>query len=79
MNPVKFFSQPKTPGQKQYEALRAFYIDHVPGPEVIRRFGYTVASFNSLKQKFKSDGLTFLWLHREDRRDLESIAKRTTR
>lgn len=59
MNPVKFFSQPKTPGQKQYEALRAFYIDHVPGPEVIRRFGYTVASFNSLKQKFKSDGLTF--------------------
>jgi hypothetical protein len=59
MNPVKFFSQPKTPGQKQYEALRAFYIDHVPGPEVIRRFGYTGASFNSLKQKFKSGGLTF--------------------
>jgi hypothetical protein len=59
MDPVKFFSRPKTPGQKQYEALRAFYVDHLPGPEVIRRFGYTSASFNSLKQKFKSGNLTF--------------------
>lgn len=59
MNPVKFFSTPKTPGQKQYEALRAFYIDHVPGKEVTRRFGYTYASFNSLKQRFRSGDIAF--------------------
>src|SRR5208337_15105 len=59
MDPVKFFSRPKTPGQKQYEALRSFYVDHLPGPEVIRRFGYTSESFNSLKKKFKSGDLTF--------------------
>lgn len=59
MDPIKFFKNPKTTGQKQYEALRAFYIDSVPGKEVIRRFGYTYAAFNSLKQRFKSRQLQF--------------------
>lgn len=59
MNPATFFSHPKTPGQKQYEALRAFYVDHVQGGEVARRYGYTYAAFNSLKQRFKSGGLEF--------------------
>lgn len=59
MNPTTFFSHPKTPGQKQYEALRAFYVDHVPGGEVARRYGYTYAAFNSLKQRFKSGGVEF--------------------
>lgn len=59
MDPFKFFKQPETAGQKQYEALRAFYIDKVPGKEVIRRFGYTYAAFNSLKQRFKSEQLNF--------------------
>ncbi len=59
MDPIKFFKYPKPPGQKQYEALRAHYIDHVPGKEVARRFGYTYAAFNSLKQRFKSEDLKF--------------------
>lgn len=59
MEPAKFFRNPMTPGQKQYEALRAFYVDHVPGKEVPRRFGYTYAAFNSLKQRFKSGDLQF--------------------
>lgn len=59
MNPTTFFSNPKTPGQKQYEALRAFYVDHVPGDEVARRYGYTYAAFNSLKQRFKNGGVEF--------------------
>ena len=57
MDPVKFFHNPATPGQKQYEALRGHYIDHVPGKVVCRRFGYTYAAFNSLKQKFKAGAL----------------------
>lgn len=59
MNPVSFFKHPKTPGQKQYEALRAHFIERVPGKEIGRRFGYTYAAFNSLKQKFKADQLKF--------------------
>jgi hypothetical protein len=59
MNPTKFFLHPKTPGQRQYEALRAFYVEHVSGTEIGRRYGYTTAAFNSLKQRFKSGGLEF--------------------
>lgn len=59
MDPIRFFRHPKTAGQKQYEALRAFYIDHVPGTEVARRYGYKYLAFNSLRQKFKSEQLQF--------------------
>lgn len=59
MNPKDFFKYPGTAGQKQYEALRAFYVDNVPGKEVIRRFGYTYAAFNSLKQRFKNSDIQF--------------------
>jgi hypothetical protein len=59
MDPARFFRNPRTPGQKQYEALRGFYIDHVPGAEVARRFGYKPAAFNSLRQRFKAGGLKF--------------------
>lgn len=59
MNPEKFFCHPQTPGQKQYEALRAFYVEHVPGDEVARRYGYTYAAFNSLRQRFKRGCVEF--------------------
>ncbi|MCO4815350.1 MAG: hypothetical protein KC454_11590 [Flavobacteriales bacterium] len=59
MDHITFFKCPNTAGQKQYEALRAFYIDSVPGKEVARRFGYTYAAFNSLKQRFKNGELRF--------------------
>lgn len=59
MEPVKFFKHPATPGQRQYEALRAYYVDHVPGQEVSRRYQYTYSAFNSLKQKFKSGLVKF--------------------
>jgi len=61
MDPEKFFRYPQTPGQKQYEALRSFYMKKTPGQEVARRYGYTYAAFNSLKQKFKSDKLQFFF------------------
>lgn len=59
MDPAKFFKYPATPGQRQYEALRAYYIDKVPGLEVARRYQYTYSAFNSLKQKFKSGFINF--------------------
>lgn len=59
MDAIKFFKHPSTPGQRQYEALRAYYLDDVPGHEVARRYGYTYAAFNSLKQKLKSGVINF--------------------
>ena len=61
VDPDIFFKHPTCPGQKQYEALRSFFIDHVPGLECARRFGYTYAAFNSLKQRFKDGALQFLF------------------
>jgi len=59
VDPYRYFAHPKSPGQKQYEALRAFYMENLPGRVVADRFGYTVPSFNALKQKFKSGKLSF--------------------
>jgi len=61
LDPVAFFRHPAGAGQKQYESLRCFYIDHVAGQECARRFGYTYAAFNSLRQRFKSGALQFLF------------------
>lgn len=53
MEPEDFFISPQNPTQKQYEALRAFYVEKVPGKIVAQRFGYTIASFYSLTRDFK--------------------------
>jgi transposase len=60
-NPYRYFAHPQSPGQKQYEALRSFYVDNLPASIVADQFGYTVASFNALRQKFKTGKLSFLF------------------
>lgn len=47
-----FFLRPRMAGQRQYEALRAFYVEGVPAKEVAERFGYAVSAFNSLRRDF---------------------------
>ena len=47
-----FFLRPKLSMQRQYEALRAFYVDRLSAREVARRFGYTLNGFNSLRRDF---------------------------
>jgi transposase len=59
VDPYGYFAHPQSPGQKQYEALRAFYVDNLPARVVADRFGYTIPSFNALKQKFRSGKLSF--------------------
>jgi IS30 family transposase len=49
------FLRPALPMQRQYEALRAFYVDRVPAREVARRFGYTTNGFHSLRRDFAKD------------------------
>lgn len=53
MNPTTFFANPLNTFQKQYEALRAFYVEKSSGEEVAERFGYTLSSFYSLTRDFK--------------------------
>ncbi len=53
MEPSTFFVQPQNTVQKQYEALRAFYVEKNSGEEVAKRFGYTLNSFYSLTRDFK--------------------------
>jgi len=55
MNPSAFFTNPQNTVQKQYEALRAFYVERTPGEEVASRFGYTLPSFYSLTRDFKKN------------------------
>jgi hypothetical protein len=52
---ARFFLAPETPLQRQYEALRAYHVDHLPSHEVARRFGYTPGSFRVLCHQFRHD------------------------
>jgi len=59
IDPYYYFAHPQSPGQKQYEALRAFYVDRLPAKVVAEKFGYTLASFNALRHKFKTLQISF--------------------
>ena len=48
-----FFEKPGTPSQRQYEALRAYFLEGLPSAEVARRFGYTAAAFRMLCYEFR--------------------------
>jgi len=43
--------------QRQYEALRAFYVEQLPSAEVARRFGYSQGSFRLLCHAFRRGDL----------------------
>jgi transposase len=49
----RFFAEPATARQRQYEALRAFYMDGLPSSEVARRFGYSAGAFRVLCHAFR--------------------------
>jgi len=52
---TRAFLEPANSTQRQYEALRAFFIEKLPGPEVAKRFGYTHGSFRVLVHQFRKD------------------------
>ncbi len=51
----RFFLEPGHPRQRQYEALRAYFIENKPVKEIARAFGYSVGSFNVLCHHFRRD------------------------
>jgi hypothetical protein len=51
----RFFLEPRTAKQRQYEALRAFFVDQQPSKDVARRFGYSPSAFHVLCHHFRRD------------------------
>lgn len=46
--PARRFLEPATPTHRQYEALRAYFVEGLPSHAVAQRFGYTPGSFRVL-------------------------------
>jgi hypothetical protein len=51
----RFFMEPNSPKQRQYEAFRAFFVEERPSSKVARTFGYTPASFQVMCHHFRRD------------------------
>ena len=52
---TRLFLQPSNPTHRQYEALRAFFVDELPGKQAAKRFGYTEGSFRVLVHQFRQN------------------------
>jgi hypothetical protein len=50
-----FFLAPEEPLHRQYEALRAYFVEQLPSTEVARRFHYSPGSFRVLCHQFRHD------------------------
>jgi len=50
-----FFLEPQAPLQRQYEALRAYFVDQRPSHEVARAFGYSPGAFRVLCHHFRRE------------------------
>ena len=52
---ARVFFEPANATHRQYEALRAYFVDRLPSHEAARRFGYTPGSFRVLCHQFRQD------------------------
>lgn len=48
-----FFLDPRSPFHRRYEALRAFFVEGQPPPEIAARYGYKPAAFNVMISRFR--------------------------
>lgn len=53
MDLAQVFLAPQNVSHRQYEALRAYFVERLPGLEVARRFGYTRGSLHQLIHQFR--------------------------
>jgi transposase len=53
----RLFSEPSSASQRQYEALRAYFLEQLPSGEVAKRFGYSPGTFRVLCHAFRRDEL----------------------
>ncbi len=62
----RFFLEPQSAKQRQYEALRAYFVEGRPSAEVARAFGYSESSFHVMCHHFRreSDPVFFVVPHK---------------
>jgi hypothetical protein len=51
----RFFLEPKQTYQRQYEALRAVFVDAEPLDQVATRFGYKSSALRSMASRLRAD------------------------
>jgi hypothetical protein len=52
---ARVFLEPSNSTHRQYEALRAYFVEGLPSAEAARRFGYSPGSFRVLCHEFRKD------------------------
>jgi transposase len=52
---ARFFLEPSNSTHRQYEALRAYFLEGLSSKEVAKRFGYTEGSFRVLAHQFRQN------------------------
>lgn len=57
-DPARFFRRPASTRQRQYEALRAFFLEGRPSAETARAFGYSPGAFRVLCHQFRHNPRT---------------------
>ena len=50
---ARYFLEPANSTHRQYEALRAYFVDNLSSEEAARKFGYTTGSFRVLCHQFR--------------------------
>ena len=55
MEPVEFFTTVNSTAQKQYEALRMYFLENKTAKEVADLFGYTYRGFTTIISNFRKD------------------------
>jgi hypothetical protein len=53
MDLAQLLLTPRNAAHRQYEALRAYLVERMPGPEVARRYGYTYGALQQLVHQFR--------------------------
>ena len=54
MEPIQYFEKPVSVQQRQYEALRASYIEKDNLAEIAKKFGFSHAYLKKLRTNFKN-------------------------
>jgi hypothetical protein len=55
MDLAQHFLEPQNTAHRQYEALRAYFVQRLPAAAVAKRFGYTTGSFHQLAHQFRNN------------------------
>jgi len=68
-DPADYFRNPQKPSHRQYEALRAYFLDRASSSAVANRFGYSPGYIRVLATQFRQDQLGEFFSDRPHQRD----------